>query len=96
MKSIAAHLREIMRQKMPDATTVMYDAVDKEIGIEIANIFRGALDFVTSTYDFVQELANNPAKDRGEIESFMDNLTDCIAGYTAYLREILLLLTGIG
>src|SRR5271157_5186200 len=85
--SIASQLRERVRLKISDATALIYDAIDQEIGMEIANIFRGALEFATSTYDFVQELVNNPAKDRSEIDSFMEYMTDCIAGYTAYLRE---------
>ena len=57
-KSIAAQLREIVRRKMSDATTVIDDAIDEEIGMEVANIFRGVLEFATSTYDFVQELVS--------------------------------------
>src|SRR5271157_3962194 len=86
-KSIAAQLGEIMHLKISDATAVIDNAIDAEIGMEIANIFRGVLEFATSTYDFVQELLNNPAKDRSEIDSFVEHMTDCIAGYTAHLRE---------
>jgi hypothetical protein len=86
-RGIASQLRERVGLKISDATTQIYDVIDKEIGMEIATIFRGALEFATSTYDFVQDLVNNPAKDRGEINLFLEHMIDCIAGYTAYLRE---------
>ena len=86
-KSIASVFKDRVRETLANTTMAKNDAVRDEIELQVADIYRGVLEFATKTHDFVKDLANNPAKDKGEVDEFLNYMVDCIAGYVAYLRE---------
>jgi hypothetical protein len=86
-RSIANHLQSRLRSSLRDAEREIDKVIDEEVETVIADIYSGALKFATTVYDAFQEILDVGAQDQEKNDAFREYLRDCIAGYTAWLRE---------